>query len=336
MLSSRYSRQMALPFVGEEGQARLASARVGVLGCGALGTVVAELLTRGGVGYLKIIDRDVVELSNLQRQTLFTEFDAKQRLPKAMAAMQRLHDINSEVSVEAVVTDYTWHNALSLLSELDLVVDATDNYLTRLTLNDACLELGIPWIYGGAIGSLGMSANFLPHGPCFRCLVTDLPPLGVGEICDVSGVFGPVTGVVGALQAAEAMKIIISPALANTDLVEIDLLKGDFRTLSLHRDKSCPSCEQGKREFLNQERHQSASAVCGRDSVVLQQGLSDLNLLLTAERLKARGQSVRVNRFRLQVEIPRFELILFSDGRALINGTNDQALAKRIYNEILG
>ncbi|MDP3486724.1 MAG: ThiF family adenylyltransferase, partial [Bacillota bacterium] len=179
MLSSRYSRQTVLPFVGEQGQTRLSAARVGILGCGALGTVVAELLTRGGIGFLRIIDRDIVELSNLQRQTLFTEHDAKQRLPKAMAAQQRLGEINSEVCVEAVVNDYAWHNALSLLSELDLIVDATDNYLTRLTLNDACLELGIPWVYGGALGTLGMTANFLPQGPCFRCLVRDLPAPGV-------------------------------------------------------------------------------------------------------------------------------------------------------------
>ena len=208
MPNSRYSRQTVLPFVGEQGQARLGSARVGVLGCGALGTVVAELLTRAGVGYLRIIDRDVVELSNLQRQTLFTEDDARQRLPKAMAAEQRLRQINSEVSVEAVVTDYSWHNALALVTDLDLVVDATDNYLTRLTLNDACLELGIPWVYGGAIGAIGMSANFFPQGPCFRCLVRDLPAPGVGESCDVSGVFGPVTVVVGAIQAADRKSVV--------------------------------------------------------------------------------------------------------------------------------
>ena len=336
MLSSRYSRQTVLPFVGERGQARLRTARVGVLGCGALGTVVAELLTRAGVGYLRIIDRDIVELSNLQRQTLFTEQDAEQRLPKAMAAQQRLGQINSEVCVDAVVTDYAWHNALILLSELDLVVDATDNYLTRLTLNDACLELRIPWVYGGALGTLGMSANFLPLGPCFRCLVRDLPAPGVGESCDVSGVFGPVTAVVGAIQAAEAIKVIISPTMGRTDLVEVDLLKGDFRTLPLQKDVTCPACQLGKRDFLRQESHQSASLICGRDSVMLQQSLTDLDLCATAERLKARGQSVRVNKFRLQVEIPRFELILFSDGRALVNGTNDTATAKRVYNEILG
>lgn len=322
--------------MGEQGQARLGSARVGVLGCGALGTVVAELLTRAGVGYLRIIDRDVVELSNLQRQTLFTEDDARQRLPKAMAAEQRLRQINSEVSVEAVVTDYSWHNALALVTDLDLVVDATDNYLTRLTLNDACLELGIPWVYGGAIGAIGMSANFFPQGPCFRCLVRDLPAPGVGESCDVSGVFGPVTVVVGAIQAAEAMKLMITPVNARTDLVEIDLLKGDFRTMALQQDNTCPACKQGMRDFLTADHHQSASEVCGRDSVMLQQNLPDLDLFVTAKRLEARGQSVRVNRFRLQVELHGLELILFSDGRALINGTTDASSAKRIYNEILG
>lgn len=336
MLSSRYSRQTVLPFVGEQGQTRLSAARVGILGCGALGTVVAELLTRGGIGFLRIIDRDIVELSNLQRQTLFTEHDAKQRLPKAMAAQQRLGEINSEVCVEAVVNDYAWHNALSLLSELDLIVDATDNYLTRLTLNDACLELGIPWVYGGALGTLGMTANFLPQGPCFRCLVRDLPAPGVGESCDLSGIFGPVTVVVGAIQAAEAMKLIISPPLARTDLMEVDLLRGDFRTLSLQKDDTCPACKQGKRDFLRQDHHQNASLICGRDSVILQQNLPDFDLFVTAERLKARGQRVRVNKFRLQVELLGMELILFSDGRALINGTNDIALAKRVYNEILG
>ena len=231
-----------------------------------------------------------------------------------MAAQQRLAEINSEVRVEALVTDYAWHNALSLLSELDLVVDATDNYLTRLTLNDACLELGIPWVYGGAIGTVGMSANFLPQGPCFRCLVRDLPAPGVGESCDISGIFGPVTVVVGAIQAAEALKLIISPTIARTDLVEVDLLKGDFRTLSLQKDETCPACKQGKREFLRPDHHQSVSVVCGRDSVMLQQSLPDLDIFVTAKRLEARGQTVRVNRFRLQVELDGIELILFSDG----------------------
>lgn len=332
MLSGRYSRQTALPFIGVEGQERLMAARIGLIGCGALGTTTADLLVRAGVGYLRIIDRDVVELTNLQRQTLFTESDARERQPKAEAAVERLRQINSEVNVEAVVADFCFSNAISLISGLDLVIDGTDNFLARLTLNDACLELKVPWVYGGALGSYGVTMNVLPGGVCFRCLVGEVPVPRLSESCDISGVFGPVTSIIGALQAAEAIKLIVQPQAARTVLQEIDLLKGEFTTIPLPRDASCPACVLGKRDFLSSSYQQAAKIVCGRDSVLVTQGGITRDLFALAQHLDSRGYVTKVNRFRLQVMVGGVEMIVFSDGRALVNGTTDVALAQSLYD----
>lgn len=333
---NRYSRQMGLRFVGESGQARLQKARVGILGCGALGTVASDLLVRAGVGFVRVIDRDVVDLVNLQRQTLFTEQDAAQRLPKAVAAQSRLREVNSEVVVEPMVMDYGYDNALELINGLDVVVDATDNYLTRLTLNDACLELKVPWVYGGGLGTFGMSAVFLPEGPCFRCLMSELPEPGAGESCDLSGVLGSVTSIVGSIQAAEVIKLITAPSAVRKDIIEFDLLSGEFRTLPVINDPQCEACKKGKRDFLSPLFHQSASVVCGRDSVLLRQPYSGLHLVDVAERVASKGWGVKVNRFRLQVLHAELELIIFADGRALVNGTSDVPTAKGFYNEVIG
>jgi len=335
-MTDRYSRQKALHFIGEAGQEKLKNARVGIMGCGALGTVAAELLARAGVGYLRIIDRDVVELSNLQRQTLFTENDAEQRLPKAVAAKQKLMEINSVIEVDAVVSDYTYFNALEQIATLDAVVDATDNYLARLTLNDACLDLGIPWVYGGAIGTVGMTMNVSSGGPCFRCVVSDLPALGVGDSCDISGVLGSVTTIVAAIQVAEIIKLLVDPKKLRADILELDMLTGVFRTLPLLPDPDCPACVNGRRDFLKAEAHQDAIVVCGRESVLLRQIVPDIDLAAVAERLSAKGLAVRYNRFRLQLQYGNIEVILYADGRAQVNGVNDIVQAKRYYHEILG
>lgn len=333
----RYARQMVLPNIGHAGQQRLSEAHVAVVGCGALGTVSADLLVRSGVGTMTIIDRDVVELSNLQRQTLFDEEDAMTRQPKAIAAATRLSRVNSQVQVRGLAVDFTWRNARELTRGHDLVIDATDNHLARLTINDACLEEGIPFIYGGALGYNGMTMNIMPGGPCYRCLIDDVPPVGVGDSCDVAGVLGAVTAVVAANQVAEAIKYFIDPASLRRGVLDIDLLRGEYRSVELAKDPGCPACAQGRRDFLTPQRHQESLVICGRNSVMLQnQARGGLNLVEMAALLRERGHQCLADRFRLRLMLEGYEVILFADGRALINGTEDPATARRLYSGLLG
>ena len=334
---SRYARQMVLPNMGEQAQVKLSQSHIAIVGCGALGTVAADLLVRSGLGSVTIIDRDIVELTNLQRQTLFDEADAESRQPKAVVAAEKLSRVNSQVQVIGLAVDFTWHNARDLIRGHDLVLDATDNHLTRLTINDACLEEGIPFIYGGALGYAGMTMNILPEGPCYRCLMEEVPAPGVGDTCDTVGVLGAVTAVVAANQAAEAIKYLTNPGSVRRDLLDIDLLRGLYRTISLPKDPDCPACGAGRRDFLSPVFHQEALVVCGRNSVMLQrQSSQKIDLAALADGLAAPGIDCRVNRFRLQLESAGYEVILFADGRALINGTDDPAVAKRIYVGIVG
>lgn len=333
----RYARQMALPNIGAVGQEKLAAAHVAVVGCGALGTVASDLLVRSGVGGVTIIDRDVVELTNLQRQTLFDEADAQARRPKAVAAASKLSAANSQVQVRGLAVDFTWRNACELIRGHDLVIDATDNHLARLTINDACLEEGIPFIYGGALGFSGMTMNIMPGGPCYRCLMDEVPPAGAGDSCDVAGVLGAVTAVVAANQAAEAIKYLVDPDSSRKGLLDIDLLRGEYRALTLPRDPNCPACAQGKRDFLSPESHQDSLVICGRNSVMLQnQHRGKISLDELGQMLRGKGHQCMADRFRLRVVLEGYEMILFADGRALINGTEDPAVAKRLYTGIMG
>ncbi|MBT9176267.1 MAG: Molybdopterin-synthase adenylyltransferase [Firmicutes bacterium] len=332
----RYSRQIALPFVGKDGQAKLGASKVTVVGCGALGTVSAELLVRAGVGSVQIVDRDIVELSNLQRQLLYTERDAAERLPKALALAAHLKAINSAVEVQPVVADFGGNKAVALLSGSTVVVDATDNYVTRFTINDACLELKLPWVYGGASGSRGMMATFREEGACFRCLFSELPALGAGDSCELEGVLASATTIVAALQVAEVMKLIIAPNAMHGCVLEFDVWKGSFHTIPLERDDRCPACKGGQRLFLADDGLSQTSFVCGRNSVLVRSGPSEVNLGALAGLLAAKGLEVKQTKYSLRVEVKEREIIVFADGRALINGTNDAHEALRVYQAVLG
>lgn len=332
----RYLRQMALPFVGREGQAKLGAAKVTVVGCGALGTVSAELLVRAGVGCVQIVDRDIVELSNLQRQLLYTERDVALRLPKALALAAHLQAINSAVLVEPVVTDFRGSGAIGLLSGSTAVLDATDNYVARFTINDACLELKLPWVYGGALGSRGMTATFREGGACFRCLFSELPSLGVGDSCELEGVLASTTAGVAALQVAEVMKLIVDPHAVRRDVLLFDVWAGSFHTIPLERDADCPACGGGQRVFLGDDCFAPDSVVCGRASVLVRSGTTEVNLRELAGVLAAKGLVVEQTKFSLRVEVLGREVIVFADGRALINGTSDVREARRIVQAVLG
>lgn len=333
---NRYVGQTNLSLIGPLGQKKISAARVTILGCGALGTVAADLLTRAGVGRLLIIDRDVVELSNLQRQTLFIESDAAAKVPKAEAAALRLRQINSEVNIEASVVDFTGINALELVRGSDLVIDATDNYLARFTLNEACQVLGLPWVYGGVLGTMGTMGVFAPGGPCFRCLFTDLPLLGSAESCSVAGVLGSVTTIVAAAQVAEAIKIITGNEHRH-NLLEFDLRSGEFRTIDIAQDPLCPACQLRQGEFLGRSPAPEAVVVCGEQSVLVPGGAGPVDLRSLGQRLSARGFKVDGSRYTLRIAaVDQCEVVIFGDGRALIYGTTSVGRAKNIYTSILG
>ena len=334
--SDRYSRQTRFRDIGEEGQARISRARIAVVGSGALGTIQAELLARAGVGFIRIIDRDYVELSNLQRQALFDEQDAHEACPKAIAAARRLKAVNSAIRIEPAVVDLTPVNIGDLLGDVDLILDGTDNFETRYLINDFAVQRGLPWIYGAAVGSYGLEMAIFPGRTCcLRCMLPD-PPAGVQPTCETAGVLGPVTAAVGALEAADALKILSGHAdRVHARLTTIDLWSGDlFQSTAPHRDPNCPAC--GRREFTYLEGRERAPIVlCGRNAVQISERATPVDLQSLAEQLAPVG-SVKVNEFVLRAHIGEFDLTVFPDGRAIIKGTGDPGVARSIYAKYVG
>ncbi len=330
----RYSRQERLAGVGEEGQKRISASRMTVVGCGALGTAQAELLVRAGVGHLRIVDRDFVELSNLQRQLLFDESDARDALPKAIAARKRLLAINSSVGVEAVVADLTPENANDLLDNSDIILDGTDNFETRYLINDYAVSQGRPWIYGAAVGTYGIKMAMMPGDTaCFRCVYPE-PPGGVQPTCETAGVFGPVTASIAALQSSEALKFAAEGSISGA-IVTLDLWDLRIRQVGAPaRDPDCPCCVHRQFEYLD-GRHQAPISLCGRNAVQIHERRRPVDLPALARQLESAGQ-VRFNEFALRASIDSFELTIFPDGRAIIKGTTDTGVARSLYSRYIG
>ncbi len=333
----RYSRQALLAQLGPQGQARLRQSCVAVMGCGALGSTLATLLCRAGVGHLVLVDRDVVELSNLPRQTLYDEQDVAQAVPKAVAAQRHLAIVNSQAVLDAQVMDIAPHNVLTLLKGVDLVVDGTDNLETRYLLNDACLTTGTPWIYGGAVGTSGICCGFVPgRGPCLRCLFPELAPPGILPTCDTMGVLNTAPAIVGALQATEAMRLLVQPESWSATLVTIDLWPPSFRTFAVPRDPRCPACGLGRREFLDRQGVSEVARLCGRNAVQVTPA-NDLGVALStlAQALQAQF-AVELSPERLRFAVGALDVVVFADGRALVRGTTDPRVAKAIYAKYIG
>ncbi len=248
----RYSRQMLLPQIGRAGQEKLAAARIGLIGCGALGSVIASHLVRAGVGLLRIADRDYPEMHNLQRQILFTEEDVARGLHKAEAAAAYLRKVNSQVVVEPVVTAVDAGNLPGLADDLDLLVDGTDNFPTRFVINDYAVARGMPWVYGGVITTAGMSMTIVPgEGPCLRCLVRDVPPREQSPTADVAGVLSTVVAVIGSVEATEAIKLVVAPAARSRALLVVDVWGPSFEKLDVPRDPGCRCCGGGRAAELS-------------------------------------------------------------------------------------
>ena len=331
---SRFSRQVRFAPLGEEGQRRIQAARVAVVGCGALGSVQAEIMARAGVGTLRLIDRDIVELSNLQRQFLYDESDAREAAPKAAAAARRLAQINSDVVFEPVVADLTPSNAAELFENIDLILDGTDNFETRYLINDAAVRQSIPWIYGAAVGSYGLKLAIIPgNTACFRCVYPD-PPQGAQPTCETAGVLGAVTATIAALQTADAIKILSGHPLV-ARLTSVDVWTGEIRQLDPPaRDPTCPCC--ALREFIHLEGSMRAPiSLCGRNAVQIHERARPLDLQELARNL-ATLAPVRANEFALRMILDPYELTIFPDGRAIIKGTTDIAIARSLYARYVG
>jgi adenylyltransferase/sulfurtransferase len=338
MIDERYSRQARFEPIGAEGQRKIGIARVGVAGLGALGTGVAEQLARAGVGALRIIDRDVVELSNLQRQSLYDEADARHGWPKAVAAERRLKQINSSVSIEAVVGDLNSQNVEEWIGGLDLVVDGLDNFETRFVLNDACRKQKAPWIYGAAVGSYGVVMPIVPAGPCLRCGVGDLPPPGSSPTCETSGVIAPVTGAVASLEVALALRVLVGKlGPGDVGLFSVDVWTGAFRRIAMPVSlaEDCPLCSQGRYDYLGSGPVRTVT-LCGRNAVQIIPGSRTPIDLDGLGRTLASVGAVDVNEFLLRCASPPYELTLFSDGRAIVRGTEEPAVAKSVYARLVG
>jgi molybdopterin/thiamine biosynthesis adenylyltransferase len=335
-LTSRYAKQFMFGGIGSAGQGRILRSHVTVVGLGALGTVIAEQLARAGVGHLRLIDRDFVELSNLQRQTLFQEQDARERLPKAVAAATRLQSINSEIEIKPVIADVTPRNVEQLLAGSDVVLDGTDNLETRFLINDVCIKLNIPWVYGGALGAMGSTMTIVPgRTACLRCLIDHAPPPGVMASCDTEGVLAAVTGVVASVECAEALKLLTGHT-PQGGLLNIDVWERDFREVEVERRRDCPACVAHQFEYLNGDRIAWTTVLCGRNSVqIVPPEEHEIDLPELQRRLASVGV-VSYNGFLLSLLVQDREIVLFPTGRAIIRGTTDEAEARTIYARYIG
>ncbi len=336
MQQERYSRQTRFAPFGEDGQAALAKASAVVVGCGALGTVHAGLLARAGVGRILLLDRDYVEHSNLQRQMLYTERDADEALPKAEAARRHLVEANSSITIGAQVTDLNPENIGELFEGADVIVDGTDNFETRMLINDWCVRENTAWIYGAAVGSYGLVMPILPGDtPCFRCMFPE-PPGGAQPTCETAGVLGPLTSVVGSLQAMEALKVLAGKRDAvRRSIITVDLWDGRIRETKLPaKDPACPACGLRTFPYLEGARRIPVS-LCGRNAVQIHDKARGVDLEQLAQRLAGLG-TVRKNEFALRFIQDPYEITVFADGRAILKGTTDVAVARSLYSRFVG
>lgn len=340
-VAERYSRQVLFKGIGPEGQERLARAAALLVGCGALGSHLADLLVRSGVGRLRIVDRDFVEESNLQRQSLFEEADVREGLPKAIAAARRLGAINSAVMIEPFAEQLDVDNIGRLVNGVGLILDGTDNFETRFLVNDYSLKHAIPWIYGACVGAYGLSMTILPgQTPCLRCLLQALPAPGSTESCDTAGVIAPIPALIAAVQAAEALKILSGAVDATSrEIVTADLWTNVLSRFRLERSevsRDCPACSRGDYEFLDQGRGAQTTTLCGRNAVQIQVRRNErADLHQIAARLRPVGR-VAQNRFMVRADVEGCVLAVFPDGRAIVSGTADPVRARSIYDRYVG
>ncbi len=335
-IEDRYSRQVLFPGIGPEGQRRLLASRVTVVGCGATGSAVAALLARAGVGHLLILDRDYVEPSNLQRQSLFDEADAAESLPKAIAAQRRIAAFNSEIEARGEVADLRPENIEQLLGGAQLVLDATDNFETRYLVNDFCVKNSLPWIYAAAVSSYGVTMNVLPgETACLSCIFPAAPQ-GTVETCDTSGILNSVVNQVASIEATEAIKYLVGARdKMRRTLLSFDAWTNDHSEISTARPRpDCPTCSAREFPYLAGEGRPHIT-LCGRNSVQIHERRRPIDFLEMDSRLSPHG-TVKHNQFVLKFWHEPYEMTLFPDGRAIIKGTTDIAIARSLYARFVG
>lgn len=339
----RYSRQILFERIGPEGQAKLRQGRALLVGCGALGSVLANHLVRAGIGFLRICDRDFLEIDNLQRQALYDEDDLAANLPKAAAAVRKLARINREVTLEAVVDDVNPANIERLAEGVDVLLDGTDNFDTRYLINDLAVQSGRPWVYGAVVGSTGLVMTIVPGDtPCLRCVFDEPPPPELSPTCDTAGVLGPAVDLVASLQAIEAIKLLAGRrAEINRHLLNIDAWSGSIRAVKVAQaraDRSCPCCTDRVFAYLTGEAASQVTTLCGRDAVQVRPAVSrSVALEVLAGRLAAAGAvDVSSNVYLMRARIEDCEVTVFADGRTIVKGTADPARAKSICARYLG
>lgn len=339
MLDERYSRQILFNGIGKQGQLRLLQSRVLIVGCGALGSAHAESLARAGVGKLRIADRDFVEASNLQRQTMFTERDAAERVPKAIAAASHIREINAEIEVEPEIADVNHSNMERLIADCDVVLDGTDNFATRYLINDACVKHEVNWIYGAAVGSYGVTMTIRPHQTaCLRCVFPEAPPAASAPTCDTAGVIMPIISVVAAVQVAEALKLLTGQYdKLHGALMQFDVWQNEWRKIKPGPPApDCPSCAQRNFQTLESNTADFAAVLCGRDAVQISPAqMTQLNFAELADRLRVSGD-VKFNDYLLRFRTGRFELTVFQDARSIIRGTSEISTARSLYAKYIG
>lgn len=337
--NERYSRQILFDGIGEEGQARLLQSRVLIVGCGALGSAQAEALARAGVGKLRIADRDFVESSNLQRQTMFTERDASERLPKAIACANHVREINSAISIEAEILDVNRTNIERLMRDCDVVLDGTDNFSTRYLMNDACVKHSVNWIYGAAVGSYGVTMTIRPNeGPCLRCVFPETPAAASAPTCDTAGVIMPIISVVAAVQITEALKLLTGQIESlHNSLMQFDVWRNQWRRIGLgERAPECLTCGLGRFETLDAEDGEFAAVLCGRHAVQVSPAHPvQVDLKALSQKLSSAGE-VKGNDYLLRFRTGVYELTVFQDARSIIRGTDDISTARSLYARYVG
>ncbi len=337
----RYSRQILFEGIGEEGQGRIGQSNVVIIGCGALGAVQAETLARAGVGKLTLVDRDFVEASNLQRQIIFDESDALNRLPKAIAAAARIARVNSGIRVDPIVADVNFENIEEIISGASVVMDGTDNFETRFLINDACVKSATPWVYGAAVGSYGLTMTIVPgSSPCLRCVLEVMPEPGSGPTCDTAGVIMPIVTTIASIQAAEALKLLTGQMnRLHRSLITIDVWDFQFNRFDLSRSDDrdgCPVCSRGEYSCLRGAGRQVTTTLCGRNAVqIARTGHRGIDFAELAERLKSAGD-VAFNDFLLRFRVDGYDITVFRDARSIIRGTTDPAVARGLYARYIG
>ena len=338
-MNERYSRQILFREIGRNGQEKLLSSRVLIIGCGALGASHAEMLSRAGVGNLRIVDRDFVEFTNLQRQTLFKEEDAEQRLPKAAAAKTRIAEINSDVEVEAIVADVNNSNVETFITDCDVVIDGTDNFLVRYLINDACVKNNKTWIYGAAVSSYGTTMTIIPgESPCLRCIFEEMPDAGSSPTCDTSGVIMPIIASISGVQVTEAIKLLVGDRDSlHRSLMQVDIWANDWHRIKLSEpNPDCVCCGTRKYEVLDAETREFSAVLCGRNAVqVAPPRPTEIDLAAFASRLNS-TLPVKQNEYLVRFDVDGREVTVFRDARAIIKGIDDVAAARSIYARYVG